>query len=726
MNPLAFSSTLLAAGVFGSIGMLAWASAAVLPLLLHLWNRNQRREMSWAAMEFLLAAVQERSRRMRLEQLLLLLLRMSIPVVLALALADPLWQLLPSMGGSLGSRPPVHHMFVVDLSWSMGYLSSDETRLERARRMATEIVDAAPQGDGFTIVTISDPSEVAVGVPVFSADDALIELNRLELRDNVADLASALNLVKQTLQKAQKDFPRLKKHRIHFFSDLGANSWGAALQSEVRDTIEEIETLGDVVTYDVGLDGTSNVGIVSVRRDPAVVTPETQTGWQVQCEQFSGTGATSPLEVEMLVDGKLAGQQLLDFGSTSTASTVFRHQFESSGQHTVTFQLADDNLPVDNRHFEIVDVRDQWNLLCVEGKAGSARNVALALAPTDDSSFLVRTVPGHRIDEVALRDYDVVLLCNPGRMTGQIAAQLRDYLRLGRSVVMFLGDLAVPDNFNELLGGRDGNDRLLPVLLVEPTSYLTWRLAPADYRHPIVDVFRGQERSGLLTTPIWKYMRLMKPGGSSAKVALAFDSGDPAIVEHDVLGGHFTLVAFPASDKSTSIAEGVPRPWTAWSAWPSFPPLVQEMLAHTLSKQSVLQNVRVGQPISATMPVTSSQRFVDIRKPGGTTKRVHVEDQGTPRWSFSETFRSGVYGASIDDAGDMKFAVNLASSEEGKLGRIAIAELPDQFRERAVTASEESSKLQLDQKPLFRWMLGLLLVLLCTESFTAWYLGNAH
>ena len=58
-------------------------------------------------MEFLMAAVQEQARRMRLEQILLLILRMAIPIVLALAMADPIWQMLPTLSSSLSSRTRV-------------------------------------------------------------------------------------------------------------------------------------------------------------------------------------------------------------------------------------------------------------------------------------------------------------------------------------------------------------------------------------------------------------------------------------------------------------------------------------------------------------------------------------------------------------------------------------------------------------------------------------------
>src|SRR5687768_16024252 len=98
------AANLLAFWQFGSGVMLWWAAAAALPLLIHLWTRRHFRETRWAAMTFLLAAMQKHSRRIRLEQWLLLALRIAIPLVLALALANPqqigsaLWRGLTGQG----------------------------------------------------------------------------------------------------------------------------------------------------------------------------------------------------------------------------------------------------------------------------------------------------------------------------------------------------------------------------------------------------------------------------------------------------------------------------------------------------------------------------------------------------------------------------------------------------------------------------------------------------
>src|SRR4029450_7265900 len=94
---------LLAFWQFGSAWMLGWAAAGLLPILIHLWSRRKFREESWAAMEFLLAAMRKNARRIQLEQWLLLAVRTAILLVLALALADPQLSLLGGWtGGSSG------------------------------------------------------------------------------------------------------------------------------------------------------------------------------------------------------------------------------------------------------------------------------------------------------------------------------------------------------------------------------------------------------------------------------------------------------------------------------------------------------------------------------------------------------------------------------------------------------------------------------------------------
>ncbi len=57
---------------------------------------------------------------------------------------------------------------------------------------------------------------------------------------------------------------------------------------------------------------------------------------------------------------------------------------------------------------------------------------------------------------------------------------------------------------------------------------------PLGYRHPLVAAYHGETEpvtSGLTQARTWQYHKLVIPKGSKAEVALAFDTGDPAVVE---------------------------------------------------------------------------------------------------------------------------------------------------------------------------------------------------
>ena len=97
--------------LFANPWMLLWLPTIAAPLVIHLWNRRKYREIHWAAMEYLLAAIMKNSRRMRIEQLLLLLVRTLLLLLVVLALAEPL---VRSVAPPLMLESRTHHILVID------------------------------------------------------------------------------------------------------------------------------------------------------------------------------------------------------------------------------------------------------------------------------------------------------------------------------------------------------------------------------------------------------------------------------------------------------------------------------------------------------------------------------------------------------------------------------------------------------------------------------------
>ena len=79
---------------FLNVSMLFGLMAITIPILIHLMNRSKPRPIEWGAMQFLVASMTARSRRVKIEDGILLCLRCLALTALALAMARPF---LPSM-----------------------------------------------------------------------------------------------------------------------------------------------------------------------------------------------------------------------------------------------------------------------------------------------------------------------------------------------------------------------------------------------------------------------------------------------------------------------------------------------------------------------------------------------------------------------------------------------------------------------------------------------------
>src|SRR5271169_4285378 len=101
---------------FLNIGALFGLAAIGIPIVIHLLNKFQVKEVTWAAMRFLRESIEKNQRRLQMEDILLLLLRCLLVALLILVLSRPTWQ---SATKSTGSHQ-VAAVIIIDNSYSMG------------------------------------------------------------------------------------------------------------------------------------------------------------------------------------------------------------------------------------------------------------------------------------------------------------------------------------------------------------------------------------------------------------------------------------------------------------------------------------------------------------------------------------------------------------------------------------------------------------------------------
>jgi len=708
--------------------MLGWLAAAAAPILIHLWNRRKYKETPWAAVEFLLSAVRRRARRIQFMQWLLLAIRTLIILLVVTACAQPF---LESAGLKFTPGERTHRLFVIDGSYSMDFRPTDRSRFVRAKELVRDIVEQSSQGDGFTLLLMASPPRSIVATPALEAADFLQELQTLALTHGGADLPATLAAVRQTLKRARDQQPDLQHEEVYFLTDLGRTTWAPDFPNEeaageFRASLEELAAQTPLVVFDLGETDGENVAVTRLETPDRIVTWRQEVTLEATLRNF-GARASSSQFVELWVDEARIQQSQLELPAGGEESVLFTHRFETPGQHVVAVRLGGDLLDVDNHRWLSLPVRDHLQVLCIGGKRGATRYLLDALAPGGEEKSLVQpqVAPESALVELDLTQFDCIFFANVGQFTPGEAKLLEAYLKQGGGLVFFMGDRVLPDRYNAVLAGGDpAAPRILPAKIENLVDEARYRFDPGDYEHPIISAFRGNERAGLLSTPIYRYYRLAVPDiWRDSRVALRFEGGDPAIVEAPRYRGRSILVATAAS--LSSVNPATRSPWTTMPTWPSFLPIVQELLATAAGSQWEQYNLQVGEPLAGALPNFASPGGILVDPPDeeeDARAASVVSDLDQASWTFEQTQRSGIYRVRLGSSSQavQKFAVNV-DTRESDLRKIDPAELPSAFSVRTTYENlDQQPSAQISRRSgLHRLLLFAALVLMFAEQYLA-------
>ncbi len=725
------SPPLLWALGFANAPLLYALSAAAIPVVIHLLNRRKWQEVQWAAMRFLLAAIRKNRRRIRIEQWLLLAIRTLIVLLVVAAMAKPF---LEAFGAVIAGRR-THRVIVIDASLSMGYKTGDSSRFDQARALAAQLAKDSRRGDAISVVLMGDPPRVVIGDPSPNLVEVKKEIDELTMTHGGVDLRATFEAVDRVL-----DVSQIAQKEVLFLTDLQAASWRPPVEQTdaLKRVLARLEARhGRSVVIDVGKPGGENRAVTELKLAAPVVTVGSTVLVEATVHNFGATRSDGT-RARLTVNGRLGPEESLDLSPREDGNTVFRQQFTTPGDHVIDVSIDDDPLSLDNRRWLVVPVRESLGVLLVDGSFKSepyqaeTDYLAQARRASEESPGAARPIRVEVVSESQLsrRDlapYDTVVLCNVAQFTPPEVSALDDYLKQGGGVVIFLGDQVVPDNYNRLLYA-DGKG-LLPASIGPTRGDAAKREAgfffnPLNYRHPIVAEYRGEDApvtSGLTQAITWKYHRLVVPKGSTAEVALAFDSGDPAVVE---LGRHRGTVILVATSADTD--------WTTWPIHRSYPAVMQQIVLRASAGRLSKRNIRVGRPFDQSFPGAGAAAPVTVVTPAGQPLTTKLQPAGgISQFHFEHTDLAGPYQVRIGPplSLDSSFAANTdpAESDLTKLDRAGLAEVLPGWNFQYLTNSKELTEDASGvgrRGELHRPFLYGVLLLLLLESVLAWKFGH--
>src|SRR5262245_27380689 len=274
--------------------MLFGAAAAAVPVVLHFFYRSRYRIVPWAAMKFLRQSIEQTSRRLRFQELVLLLLRILVMVLLAAALARPASRALSGAGGR---GDAVNAVLLLDTSTSMAARDGEVSRIDRARAAALSVIDQLPANSTVQIYSISDRATLLGPKSPGNLDQARQILKSVEAGNRATDFLPGVIEAEAAFERGTAP-----ARELYLFSDMQKLGWDRQA-SALKTRLDDLRKRAAVFLVRCGTRTVRNASVVGITPQTSLPHTGTRTAFAVLVRN-SGPEPIRDLSVTLEADGK--------------------------------------------------------------------------------------------------------------------------------------------------------------------------------------------------------------------------------------------------------------------------------------------------------------------------------------------------------------------------------------------------------------------------------------
>lgn len=591
-------------------GLLAGLALAVVPVLIHLFDRRRLPRVVLPTLQFLARANEQTKRRIRLRDALLLALRVAAITGVVLMVAHPVWR---TQAAPLTQGPALRSVvYVAETSFGMGYRLDGQTLIEIAKAKMADAMRTLRPGEEAAVAECGlgwRPVTRGFEVP----ETAAKALDSIVVGDGVARWDECLQGALALLTKS-----RNPAAEIRVFSNLAAPGWQTdALPLAPKGRSVRL-TVIDVAGRDL-----PNRAITGLRLSRGY--GHAGELWSATLDAMNFGPAVRGVGVRLLTDeGKLLAQGLVDWDGAGPASKTL--QISSGSGYTYGRVIAaPDALPGDDeRPFQFYFGKP-LQVLILDGAPGvlaeesESYYLATALRPgRTGGSIDAKVITRIELQATDLQGVQVVFVLNAAEISEHTRALLEAFVRSGGGLFWAMGDKVSFETYarlGALLPGRFRSLRDLRKPGDEPA-----RLKSYPAQHPM---FRDIALGNLSSAQVYVYQQLesLPP---TAKVLLEFADGSAALVESSLGKGRILWWA-------STLDAG----WTNLPFRPFYLPLLQQATRYLGGTLQPNQQRTYSLGARVDLKPMLGTRKAQVRTPSGNV----LLTEGL----FTETSMAGLY-----------------------------------------------------------------------------------
>ncbi|MGE5356964.1 MAG: BatA domain-containing protein [Deltaproteobacteria bacterium] len=411
-----------------------WALLAVaIPVIIHLFYFRRFKKVYFSNIKFLKEIKEETTNTNKLKNLLILLARILTIVFLVLAFAQPF---IPQ--GEKVNQGSTSVSIYIDNSFSMQALSEDVSLIEKAKKIARDIIEGYSDNTSFQIVTNELHGEDQRWI---DKKDALEKIGKINLNSKLQTINNIMNRQNQAFMLSGA----LNKHAF----------WISDFQKSVFDV--KTEAVDSTVDYNLVILQAvreNNISIDSCFWEKPLALPGYVNKLIIKMSNFSESDVDNiPLSLEYNKEVLPLGKFSIRASSSITDTVEIR--IKSSGWNEARISLKDYPIIFDDEYFLTFKVPDKIKILNLNEGKGANRYLNNAFDYDQYFDFLYLDI--NKVDYSNLDKNQLVILEDIEKISTGLSSSLINAMNNGLNVLLFPGKGANIQSLNSFLGAANAN-----------------------------------------------------------------------------------------------------------------------------------------------------------------------------------------------------------------------------------------------------------------------------
>lgn len=700
---------------FLNSGFLYYLGFAIIPIIIHILNKQRYKRVNWAAMEFLRLALQKVRRRIQLEELILLIIRTLIIVFLIGAFAKPYLKLSANL--PILTSTGKYYILVLDDTLSMNVAVKGISNFQRAKDNLIGFVDFISKNaqNKISLILFKSPIEELVREPISDFERVKQIITSISVSKTSGNIKGLFSKVEELVKDERE---KTNDKEVYFLTDLQKIHWEKVIEDEeFRESIKNIfNNNARLFIIDFGSSEYHNLTINKLFSNNRVIFKGIENQFFVSVKNNS-LKSTEVAKLDVVVDQIKVGDKNITLPPSAVDNSIsFNHTFVEHGPHYIQARLSADDLVEDNTFSYVFNIPEKINILIVNGNPNSfdkSRDDAFYLSRMINHCQVYGTsverqecekvvsrpyrweiIYPDQLESSVLSVYDLVILSNVVTFGERELEKIKNYLQEGGVVVFFLGDKINASWYNNMLSYHEippkSSDYLLPCKLGEKKDYageggdVFLRISYIDISHPMIipykDQFKKYLTSKLVFSGLWEMKCLQSDDYKnviSFRTVLSYNDNNSTPLLFESSYGKGAILWFNTTANTywfTDMLRGI-----------SFG-LIHKFLEYAISRKSEHFNVFVGDSFSYIVRSDSILGTLNVKTPSGSqislspvridqrSNTYLVKVQDSPNEGLKEQGIYEVKGSSSTKTINFLVGVNV-DPLEGDLQKVAIDDI---------------------------------------------------